>query len=472
MEKTLTYSKTRVLETLSMLESNTEKIRPAQDYFNNTMIYGYLDPKQKTWIFVTGDAQLRTSLLREDEARDYFGFGELQRTAPIQELTPTILKKCIESNMISNSKILSNELVSYISEFIYLDDINEYRLLATWIMGTYQFRCFTYYPYLWLNAEKGSGKSTLLNILSKLSFNGLLLDAASSTASLYRMIELASPTLLIDELEVMDKNKATDLGSILRSGFHADSKLSKSRKNKDDFEPELFSIYCPKVIASINEIQDTLKERCITIRMLKKPKDIERRKFNNHEESVHIQGLKEKLYRFGLMHTPEINAKYVGNSRNTSLSNHISDREKDLWLPLMTIAFHIDLQFVTDFTGELSQVMEKSSEQRKYENYLDHEATRIIIFLYRLTSNMNPEHIDDSGLWYSNDSIYQFYNSKENRDLTSFVGRTSLGKRLANLNLEQKTMNKGKTRRYYRITSDIILELADRYDIPIEYLHM
>ncbi|MDQ0890677.1 hypothetical protein QFZ81_005765 [Paenibacillus sp. V4I9] len=472
MGKMLSEAKIKALEKLSILEVNTERIHPAQDFMKNTIIYGYLDPKQNNWVFLTGDSNLERDVLDEDEARNQFGFGELQRTAPIQELTPSIIRKCYESTTIVNTKILSNELTAYIAEFVYLDDANQYRLLATWIMGTYQFKCFTYYPYLWLNAEKGSGKSTLLNLLSKLSFNGLLLDAASSTASLYRMIELASPTLLIDEFEMMDKTKATDLGSILRSGFHADSKLSKSKKNKDDFEPELFGIYCPKAIASINDIQDTLKERCITIRMLKKPKNEERSKFNYQEEKGRIQIFKEKLFRFGLMHSSEITAKYVGKSSNIRLPDHISDREKDLWQPLMTISFHIDLEHATDFTGELSQMMDKSSEQRKYENYLDHEATKMIVFLYRLTTKLNPDHEDDSDSWYSNDSIYQFFISKENRELTGFVGRTALGKKLANLNLEQKTMNKGKTRRYYNITSKIIVELADRYDIPNEYLYM
>lgn len=105
-----------------------------------------------------------------------------------------------------------------------------------------------------MHAEKGSGKSTLLNLLSKLTFNGLLVDAASSTSAQYRMIEMASPTLLIDEFEMMDKITDTDLNKILRSGFYMDGKLTKNKKQKGEFEPELISVYSPKALASINDI--------------------------------------------------------------------------------------------------------------------------------------------------------------------------------------------------------------------------
>lgn len=457
---------------LSTLEETTQKICPAQDYINDTLIYGYLESLSKQWMFMTGTHRLKRDVLFEDEARKKFKFQELRKSAPIQGLTPDIMKKCFASKTVAQTKYLMNELREYIARFIYLDNPRQYTLLATWIMSTYHFKGFTHFPYLWLHAEKGSGKSTLLNLLSKLAFNGLLVDAASSTSAQYRMIEMASPTLLIDEFEMMDKTKDMDLNKILRSGFYMDGKITKNKKQKDEYEPELISVYSPKALASINDIQDTLKERCITIRMFKKPKSATRYKFNPKEENLQIQYLKEKLYRYGLMHAPEVIAKYAGKSTNIALPDHIGDREQDLWLPLVTVTFHIDLEHETTYTDELLELMDKSSEQRKYENVLNHEATKVIIALHRLVTTTGPDHVDGVTQWYCNDTIYQFFNAKENRELTRLMSRVTLGKKLANLNLHQQTMNIGKTRRYYNISSVIVQDLAERYDIPSEYLNM
>ncbi|WP_127575726.1 hypothetical protein [Paenibacillus barengoltzii] len=460
------------VEALNLLEAATEKLFPAQDYVNNSLVYGYLTNNKKDWLFLTSNSNFQVELLNENDAKTRFNIGEIRKTSPIQELSPTIIKQCYESSHIVNTRLLVDKLASYISEFVYLDDDRLYDFLAIWIMGTYHFRCFTYYPYIWLNAEKGSGKSTLLTLLSKLSFNGLLLDAASSTASLYRLIETSSPTLFIDEFEMLEKTKATDLGSILRAGFHTDSKLAKSKRNNDDFEPEMFHVYCPKALASINEIQDTLKERCITIRMLKKPKNVERRKFYPNEEKKSIQKLKEMLYLYGLTHASEISAKYVGRSWNITLPETITDREKDLWFPLTTMAFHIDLEYATSYTDELHDLMNKSSEERKYDNYLEHDGTKLIIFLYRLVTRVRPDIEKDNYSWYSNDSIYQFYADHQNRDISEHVNKNTLGKKLSKLNLQQKTMNYGKTKRYYQLDTDVINQLAERYDIKDEYLEM
>ncbi|XID91524.1 hypothetical protein ACF3MZ_23885 [Paenibacillaceae bacterium WGS1546] len=457
---------------LSTLEETTQKICPAQDYINDTLIYGYLESSSKQWMFMTGTYRLKRDVLFEDEARKEFKFQELRKSAPIQGLSPEIMKKCFASKTVAQTKFLMNELREYIAQFIYLDNPRLYTLLATWIMSTYHFKGFTHFPYLWLHAEKGSGKSTLLNLLSKLTFNGLLIDAASSTSAQYRMIEMASPTLLIDEFEMMDKTIDTDLNKILRSGFYMDGKITKNKKQKDDFEPELISVYSPKALASISDIQDTLKERCITIRMFKKPKSEARRKFNPREEQMQIQYLKEKLYRYGLMHAPEIIAKYAGKSTNMVLPDHISDREQDLWLPLVTVTFHIDLEHETTFTDELLEVIDTSSDQRKYENVLNHDATKVIIALHRLVTTTSPDHVDGETQWYCNDTIYRFFNEKENRELTKYMSRVTLGKKLANLNLQQETINRGKARRYYSISSEIVQHLAERFDIPNEYLNM
>lgn len=145
---------------------------------------------------------------------------------------------------------------------------------------------------------------------------------------------------------------------------------------------------------------------------------------------MQFQYLKEKLYRYGLMHAPEITAKYAGKSTNIVLSEHISDREQDLWLPLVTVTFHIDLEHETTYTDELLELLETSSKQRQYDNVVNHDATKIISALHRLVTTTSPDHVDGETHWYCNDTIYRFFNAKENRELTSFMSRVILRKNL------------------------------------------
>lgn len=107
---TLTKKTQGPLDKLNSLEETTQKICPAQDYINDTLIYGYLYSSSKQWVFMTGAHHLKRDVLLEDEARKVFKFQELRKSAPLQGLTPEIMKKCFNSRTVAKTKLLMNEL--------------------------------------------------------------------------------------------------------------------------------------------------------------------------------------------------------------------------------------------------------------------------------------------------------------------------------------------------------------------------
>ena len=75
-------------------------------------------------------------------------------------------------------------------------------------MGTYVFRIFNYIPYIHLQAAWGSGKSLLIKVIKPICFNGVA-QASQTPAALYREVERNSRTMLLDEVEDLQKTSGS-----------------------------------------------------------------------------------------------------------------------------------------------------------------------------------------------------------------------------------------------------------------------
>jgi hypothetical protein len=83
---------------------------------------------------------------------------------------------------------------------------------------------------------------------------------AISTAALYRIVEREQPTLLLDEMDATfkgDKERSEAIRGVLNTGFEYDgAAIICSGQNH---EVKVFPTYCPKALASIGALWDTLK---------------------------------------------------------------------------------------------------------------------------------------------------------------------------------------------------------------------
>ncbi len=190
------------------------KLNSAQDYANGKMYYSiradntkYLisSDKEAVKFADAADAGIMLTTMEPDMFR-FSSKGILRFLNDENAETPYDI-----FNMIKN----------YINKYIFLKRKETYTLLALWVMGTYLYRLFRYYPYIHLNAEKGSGKTLLMEVLAPLCFNGQI-SANSTEAVIFRDIQNNSPTMFLDELEKMgkeDKEKFAGLMSVLKTGF-------------------------------------------------------------------------------------------------------------------------------------------------------------------------------------------------------------------------------------------------------------
>jgi putative DNA primase/helicase len=161
---------------------------------------------------------------------------------------------------------LLDELTSTIRSFIVMPEVAQHAV-ALWIVHSYVFGTMMVTPRLVVkSAQKRCGKTTLLLLLEALCARTLS-SASISPASVYRVVELAQPTLLIDEGDVFI-NDNPELRALLAAGYLRGAQTT--RVVGEAHEPRQFSCWSPAAIATIKPLHDTLEDRSIVVALERK----------------------------------------------------------------------------------------------------------------------------------------------------------------------------------------------------------
>jgi hypothetical protein len=220
--------------------------------------------------------------------------------------------------------------------------------LALWVVHTYAFELRDVSTYVGVESpEKRCGKTTLLTVLSEL-VNRPVIAANISPPAFFRVIEEMRPTLLIDEADTFLESN-DELRGILNSGYtrktayvvrvsgKAASPETAANENSastdgapGDRQTRLasFSCWCPKVMAAIGALPETLADRCILIKMQRKTakENCERLRWLAPEH------LRSQCARFVLDHADAI------ASARPELPEGLNDRAGDILEPLLALA--------------------------------------------------------------------------------------------------------------------------------------
>ena len=210
--------------------------------------------------------------------------------------------------------------------------------LALWILHTYAFLLRDVSTYLGIESpEKQCGKTTLLTVLSRL-VNRPEIAANISPPAFFRVIEETRPTLLIDEADTFLRRNG-ELRGILNAGYTRDGAYVVRVANQESEAGEpgatgkktrlaRFSCWCPKAIAAIGRLPETLADRCIPIRMERKTPIEPCERLRNMDTTT----LKRKCLRFVMDH-----AEAIASAR-PEIPPGLADRTADIWEPLVVLA--------------------------------------------------------------------------------------------------------------------------------------
>jgi len=227
-----------------------------------------------------------------------------------------------------------DRVCAYIRRFMSLSE-SQARVAALWIAHSYAFFAALATPYLAItSAEKQSGKTRLLEVFETLVLNPWFTGRATA-AVLTRKIDAEHPTLLLDESDAAfagDREYSEALRGILNTGHRKGGKSSCCAGSNANFAVHNFSTFCPKAIAGIGKLPDTVADRSIPIRLKRAAPGEILERFRLRDIEAEATSLRDHLEAWC-----ESIADKLPNAR-PELPDALTDRQQDGAEPLLAIA--------------------------------------------------------------------------------------------------------------------------------------
>jgi hypothetical protein len=206
-------------------------------------------------------------------------------------------------------------------------------VIALWIAHTHALAASYTTPYLSItSAEKQCGKTRLLEVLSLLVANPWFTGSVSK-AALVRKLDSEKPTLLLDESDAAfgrDKEYSEALRAVLNCGHSRDGVASMCVGA--NFECKDFHVFCPKAIAGIGNLPDTVADRAIPIRMKRRAQSEPVERFRRRLVKVEGDQIRGRVAAWITQTVSRL------KDARPALPDSLSDRQQDGCEPLLAIA--------------------------------------------------------------------------------------------------------------------------------------
>ena len=223
---------------------------------------------------------------------------------------------------------LLDKMIAAINQFLSLPKGGA-EAAALWILHAHCHEAAEFAPRLsFVSPLPECGKTTALTFIARLVPRPLPASNVS-TSVVFRVIEAAKPTLIIDEVDTFIKNN-DELRGVLNSG-HARDFSYVIRNVSDDHEPHQFTTWAPMAIAMIGKLPATLRSRSIEISMQRRPPNrrLERLRRNRFDELSELASMAARW-------TADNLDKLIGSE--PAFLEKLNDRANNNWEPLFAIA--------------------------------------------------------------------------------------------------------------------------------------
>jgi hypothetical protein len=227
-------------------------------------------------------------------------------------------------------------LVAFIRGFVVLAT-EQAQAIALWIVHTYVLDAAAATAYLSISSPvKRSGKSLLLEVLECVA-HAPWMTARATAAVLIRKVDAERPTLLLDESDATFKQEteySEALRGLLNSGYRASGKASLCLGGQGaKITYKDFSTFCPKAIAGIGKLPDTIQDRAIPIILKRRTRTEQVGRFRARQAWAAAAPIREALERWTAPAVLE-----ALRTAEPALPETLNDRAQDVWEPLLAIA--------------------------------------------------------------------------------------------------------------------------------------
>jgi hypothetical protein len=310
-----------------VIGSPTPKLKLPNPYYIDDRSLGFslMGKDTESVIFLKGDHKgiKSVSKLSKDQMKDTFELDDLTDLPTVTSIDEKQLHKLWPQTQ--NSKTLYNIIKDIFVSRIF-NSIHEYHDIHTsYVFLSYIYPVFPRVPYLHIQGNKHCGKSQLSSVFESLCFNAEM-STSSTMAAIRRTLHHSRGTLILDDWE-RDSSSANsqELLSMLNSGY--DTRVKSTIVNPDNLRPTKLYVGGPKVINSINKLDNVLASRCIIEKMAPAPTNF---KISPLPTTIDILEIKNSLILWAL----ENHQAVLSIFNSGSLPNC---REDELYAPLLAI---------------------------------------------------------------------------------------------------------------------------------------
>lgn len=225
-----------------------------------------------------------------------------------------------------------------------------------WAMHTYVYERFYAVPYLEIWAEhKRSGKSTLASILSQFSRGGRVL----TTVRVLSMVKVAESkegayVPFMEEAERFNKATLGDERGILASGYQ--------RGAVHELEKASYPTFFPKAFVLIGNVHNVIRDRCISIKLGRQApsRSWTNERYIAEAEVADLVIAMRDVFKSGAVSV----VRTADGAVRFELIDPVwlmSDRDREIWTPLFTLAHALRLNketlaLLTRASVDLSQL--------------------------------------------------------------------------------------------------------------------
>ena len=260
------------------------------------------------------------------------------------------------------------ELIRQVEDFISRFAVVPFGTLlpiTLWVVGTHLFESFDAFAYLTITSPTPRcGKSRVLELLSLLCANAERTSNISE-AALFRLIEKFKPTLLLDEMEqIREKGeRAQILRNLLNAGNRRDAVAIRCAEGGATIER--CTVFCPKAIAAIGSLPDTITDRAIVIGMHRRTREEKIERFLFQRAEPVARQIRERVVAWAKTNLEMIKQAYLAAPDLAFLE----DRDAESWAPLFSILAVADADRLSELRGYAEDLCGTKQADGAEENF-------------------------------------------------------------------------------------------------------
>jgi hypothetical protein len=229
---------------------------------------------------------------------------------------------------------LLEKVIDWVRRFVVMTD-DQALAIGLWVLHTWVIAATDTTPYLDVSSPvKQCGKTRLFEVL-ELLVKTPQFGANHTEATLFRSIEADRPTLLLDEIDRTfgkDAKLYAGIVGVLNAGYRRGATIPRMVGEGKNMVVKNFAVFGPKAFAGIGQLPDTIADRSIPIRLNRKSKADRIARFRYAVEKAAAARIVDALEEWSRA------VESTLASSEPDLPQELSDRQWDIWEPLISIA--------------------------------------------------------------------------------------------------------------------------------------